>query len=420
MNIPAERVVERFLRYVQFDTQSKEGVDEYPSTPGQRVFLQELSKELQALGLKDVELDSHFYLTATLPGNLGREVPVIGLIAHVDTSPEVSGARVKPVVHRNYGGGELVLPGDPSVRISPDTDPDLSRCLGHDIITSDGTTLLGADDKAGIAEIVAAVEYLLEHPEVKHGTVRLAFTPDEEVGRGTDYFDVERFGANYAYTVDGGPAGEVENETFCADSMTFRFHGINVHPGYAKGKLVNAIKLAARFIDKLPKDGLSPETTEGREGYVHPHAISGGVELAEVKFLIRDFTVEGLKEKERFLERLAMRVVRRVPAARVEFQLRESYRNMKYKLDEDPKVVEYALEAVRRAGLEPKLASIRGGTDGARLCYQGLLTPNLFTGGHNFHSKREWICVEDMRKAAEVIVHLVQIWAERTGSAVAG
>lgn len=412
MQVPTDRMVDRFLRYVKMDTQSREGTETYPSTPGQLAFQEELAKELHSLGLRDVQIDEHGYLTATLPGNVDAEVPVIGLIAHVDTSPEVSGANVNPVIHRDYQGGEIALPGDPTAVLTPETDPDLRQCLGQDIITSDGTTLLGADDKAGIAEIVTAVEFLIEHPEIRHGTIRLAFTPDEEIGRGTDYFDVRKFGANYAYTVDGGAAGEVENETFCADSMTVRFHGVNVHPGYAKGKLINAIKLAARFIDKLPKDRLSPETTEGREGYVHPHAINGGVETAEVKFLIRDFTVEGLKQKERYLERLAQRVVRQVPGAKVDFQVRESYRNMKYKLDEEPKVVEYALEAVRRAGLEPRLSSIRGGTDGARLCYQGLLTPNLFTGGHNFHSKREWICVRDMVKAVETIVHLVQIWAE--------
>ncbi|MDZ7374156.1 MAG: peptidase T [candidate division KSB1 bacterium] len=413
MDIPAGRLLERFLRYVRIDTQSREGVSEYPSTEGQRQFLEQLAAELRELGLREVELDPHCYLTATLPGNVDVPVPTIGLIAHVDTSPEVSGAGVKPIVHANYAGQELQLPGDPTVKLSPETDPELAECIGHDLITSDGTTLLGADDKAGIAEILTAVEYLLAHPEIPHGTLRLAFTPDEEVGRGTDFFDVGRFGARYAYTVDGGSVGEVENETFCADSLTVRFHGVNVHPGYAKGKMVNAIKLAARMVDRLPKTRMSPETTEGREGYVHPHAVEGGVELAEVRFLIRDFEVEGLKQKERYLSRLAARVAQAYPGARVEVQVKESYRNMRYKLEEEPHVVQYALEAIRRAGLEPKLASIRGGTDGARLCYQGLLTPNLFTGGHNFHSRREWISVQHMVKAVETLVHLAQIWAER-------
>jgi tripeptide aminopeptidase len=413
MQIPVERLVDRFLRYVQMDTQSREGVAEYPSTEGQRQFLQMLARELEELGLKEVELDQHFYLTATLPSNLQTQVPVIGFIAHVDTSPEVSGAGVKPIIHRHYDGQRIQLPGDPSVVLSPETDPELANCIGQDIITSDGTTLLGADDKAGIAEILTAMEYLLSHPEIPHGTIRLAFTPDEEVGRGTDFFDVGRFGAHYAYTVDGGAAGEVENETFCADTMTVRFHGVNVHPGYAKGKMVNAIKLAARLVDKLPKASMSPETTDGREGYVHPHAIEGGVELAEVRLLIRDFEVEGLKEKERYLSRLAARIARQVPGSRVEIQIKESYRNMRYKLEEEPRVVDFAVEAIRRAGLEPKLTSIRGGTDGARLCYQGLLTPNLFTGGHNFHSRREWISVQDMARAVTTLVHLVQIWAEK-------
>lgn len=413
VKIDRDRMMQRFFRYVQRDTQSKEDVDGYPSTATQTKFMRELASELEELGLQDVRLDKHSYLTATIPATTGEKVPVIGLIAHVDTSPEVSGKGVKPVIQRNYQGGPIRLPGDLDVVIDPEENPALSACIGHDIITSDGTTLLGADDKAGVAEIVTAAECLLAHPEIEHGTVRLAFTPDEEVGRGTDFFDVKAFGADYAYTVDGEVVGEIENETFCADSMTVRFLGVNVHPGYAKGKLVNAIKLTSRLIDKLPKDSLSPETTEGREGYVHPHAISGGVETAEVKLLIRDFTVEGLKEKEAALENLARSVVENEPRARVETDVKESYRNMRYKLDGDPKVVDYALEAVRRAGVEPKLASIRGGTDGARLCYEGLLTPNIFTGGHSFHSKREWISLQDMEKAVETLIHLLQVWAEK-------
>ena len=413
MEIDREALLERFLRYVQKDTQSQEGVEAYPSTAKQTDFLKELAEELKALGLQDVHLDEHSYLTATLPATTSKEVPVIGLIAHVDTSPEVSGANVKPVIHRNYQGQVLRLPGDPDVVLDPAENEELRKHIGEDIITSDGTTLLGADDKAGIAEILTAVEYLLQHPEIEHGKIRLAFTPDEEVGRGTDFFDVKAFGADYAYTVDGESAGQIANETFCADTMTVRFHGVNVHPGYAKGKLVNAIKLVAKFIEKLPKDRLSPETTEGKEGYVHPYVLEGGVEKAEVKLLIRDFTVEGLKEKEDFLAKLAAEVVEEEPRARVETEVKESYRNMRYKLDEEPKVVEYAMEAVRRAGMEPVLSSIRGGTDGARLSYQGLLTPNIFTGGHNFHSKREWISLQDMERAVKTLVNLVQVWAEK-------
>jgi tripeptide aminopeptidase len=331
----------------------------------------------------------------------------------MDTSPEVSGANVKPILHENYQGGDIQLPGDPTQVIRFDETPALKNQIGHDIFTSDGTTLLGADDKAGITEIFTAVQYLLDHPEIKHGTIRIAITPDEEVGRGTEHFDVKKFGADFAYTVDGETVGEIENETFCADSVVITVHGINMHPGYAKGKLVNGIKVAAEIVANLPKDRLSPETTEGREGYVHPHAIQGGVETTTIKFLIRDFTVEGLHEKEVFLKEIAETALKEFPGATMDFEVQESYRNMRYKLDEEPRVVEYALEAVKRAGIEPHLSIIRGGTDGSRLSYEGLLTPNIFTGGHNFHSKLEWVSVQDMEKTVETLVHLAQIWAEK-------
>ncbi len=413
---PIERrlFLDRFLNYVKFDTQSSEESDTYPSTEKQKELGRYLVKELQELGLEDVEMDKHGYVFATLPSNVDYDVPVIGLIAHMDTSPEVSGANVKPVIHENYQGQDIVLPGDPEQVLKFDKNPALKDCIGHDIVTSDGTTLLGADNKAGIAEIMGAIQYLIENPEIKHGKIRIAFTVDEEVGTGTKYFDVKKFGADYAYTIDGETAGEIEDETFCADTAKVTIKGVNVHPGYAKGKMINGIKIAAELIDRLPKDTMSPETTEGREGYLHPHAIKGSVELTEIVFLVRDFTVEGLKEKEAFLQSICDDLSKKYAPASVSMEVEESYRNMKYKIDEDPKVVEYAIEAVKRAGLTPKQSLIRGGTDGSRLSYMGLLTPNIFTGGHNFHSKKEWISVQDMQKAVETIVHLMQIWAEKS------
>ncbi len=408
-----DQIIERFKKYVSFDTQSSEESESFPSTEKQKNLGKALAEELKAMGLQDVEMDEWGYVTATLPSNVDKKVPVIGLISHMDTSPEVSGANVKPVIHKNYQGGDIPLPGDPTQVIRFDETPALKDQIGNDIITSDGTTLLGADDKAGITEIFTAVQYLLDHPEIKHGTIRIAITPDEEVGRGTEHFDVKKFGADFAYTVDGETVGEIENETFCADSVVLTVHGINMHPGYAKGKLVNGIKVAAEIVANLPKDRLSPETTEGREGYVHPHAIQGGVETTTIKFLIRDFTVEGLHEKETFLKKIAEKALAKFPGATMDFGVQESYRNMRYKLDEEPRVVEYALEAVKRSGIEPHLSIIRGGTDGSRLSYEGLLTPNIFTGGHNFHSKLEWVSVQDMEKTVETLVNLVQIWAEK-------
>ncbi|MDZ7413334.1 MAG: peptidase T [candidate division KSB1 bacterium] len=409
----AQTVVERFLRYVAVDTQSAEDAATFPSTDKQKVLGKMLVEEFQAMGLK-ARMDEHGYVYAELPANGPDTIPTIGFIAHLDTSPDVSGEGVRPIIHRNYQGGDIVLPGDPGVVIRAAENPALANQIGNDIITADGTTLLGADDKAGIAEILTAVEHLLAHPEIPRGPIKIAITPDEEVGQGTKFFDVEAFGADYAYTVDGETVGEIENETFCADTVVLTVHGVNVHPGYAKGKMANAIKIAAEIIDQLPKNSLSPETTEGREGYLHPNSITGGVEQTTIKFLVRDFTVEGLKRHEELLRVLADKVMARHPRARLEFEVQESYRNMKYKLDEDPKVVEYALEAVRRVGLQPKLSLIRGGTDGARLCYQGLLTPNIFTGGHNFHSRQEWISVQDMEKAVAVLVELVRVWAEKS------
>ncbi len=406
--------VSRFLNYVKYDTQSSEESTTFPSTEKQKVLGKVLVEELLALGLSDANIDENGYVMATLPGNTKKSTPVIGLIAHMDTSPAVSGENVNAMVHKNYDGGDLQLSPESGVVILRDENPDLINQIGNDIITSDGTTLLGADNKAGIAEIFTAVKFLIDNPEIKHGTIKIAVTPDEEIGAGADHFDIKKFGADFAYTIDGETLGEVEDETFCADAVTMTVHGVNVHPGYAKNKMVNSIKIASKIIDALPPDTLSPETTEKREGYVHPTSFSGNEEKTVIKFLIRDFTVDGLKEKEDFLKKISNKVMADYPKANLDFVVDEFYRNMKYKLDEESRVVDYALEAVKRSGIEPIKNLIRGGTDGARLSYEGLLTPNVFTGGHNFHSKQEWISVQDMEKAVEAIVNLVKVWEEKS------
>lgn len=412
------RLLDRFFRYVKIDTQSQEDIEgRFPSTEKQKDLLNMLVKELPDLGLKDASMDQFGYVMATLPGNLphaqNAKVPVIGLIAHVDTSPEVSGQNVEPIIHKNYNGKDIHLLGDPNQVIRVADNPMLKDHLGDDIITSDGTTLLGADDKAGIAEIMILLEYLKENPQIKHGTLRIGFTPDEEVGCGTLHFDVSQFGADYAYTVDGETVGEIENETFNAAAATFTVRGVNVHPGYAKGKMVNAVRIAAEIIKQLEKDP-APENTEKREGYLHPYVLEGGVEKTNIKILIRDFEPKGMDEKARRLNQIRDQIAIKYPRAKIELEIKESYQNMKVKLDEDPKIVEYALEAVKRAGVEPHLQLIRGGTDGAKLCFMGLLTPNIFTGGHNFHSKLEWIAVQDMEKAVNTLIQLVQIWVEKS------
>jgi len=406
-------VLDRFLRYVRYDTQSDEQSDTYPSTEKQLVLLRDLAAELRALGVADAGVDAHGYVTATVPATLsGRDVPTVGFIAHVDTSPEMSGAGVKPIVHTAYDGRDLVLPDDPDAVLRPRDIPELADHLGHDIVTASGTTLLGADDKAGVAEIVTAAAYLVAHPEIPHGPVRIAFTPDEEIGRGTKYFDVAGFGAACAYTVDGGPRGEIESESFSADAMTVTFHGFNTHPGYAKGRMVNAIKAAASFIDSLPVDSLSPETTDAYQGFVHPYVMHPSVDRTSVKLIVRDFATAGLTEKEALIASLAERVTTRFAGSRVDIAIEEQYRNMREVLDRHPAVVARARDAIRRAGLEPRSKPIRGGTDGSRLSFMGLPTPNLFAGEHNFHSRLEWVAVQDMDKAVEVIVNLAEIWSE--------
>jgi tripeptide aminopeptidase len=409
--------LERFLRYVAINTRSDEASTSCPSTPGQLTMLRLLVNELGELGLIDITMDEHGYVMATVPATTTKQhVPVIGFIAHVDTSPEMPGHDVKPIVHRGYDGRDLVLPDDPSAVLRAVDDPALAAHTGHDIVTASGLTLLGADDKAGVAAIMAAAEYLLRHPEIPHGTIRVGFTPDEEIGRGANHFDVGRFGAICAYTVDGGGAGEVEWESFAADAMTVTFKGFNTHPGYAKNRMVNAIKLAAAFMARLPKDRLSPETTDGYEGYVHPYVLDASVDRTSVKLLIRDFSTTGLEEKEAMVEQLAREVVAGQPRASVEIRIAESYRNMRDILEGYPEVVEFAREAIRRSGLTPVERPIRGGTDGSRLSFMGLPTPNIFAGEHNFHSRLEWVSAQDMDKAVETIVNLCQVWEERQGS----
>jgi tripeptide aminopeptidase len=403
----------RFLRYVTFDTQSDEASESYPSTAKQLVLLRRLADELKEMGIADATIDQYGYVMATIPATPGREqVPVIGFVAHVDTSPEVSGAGVKPLVHPNYDGRDLVLPDDPSMVLREADNPELAEQRGNDIITASGLTLLGSDDKSGVAEVMAAADYLMAHPDIPHGPIRVGFTPDEEIGRGTQYFDVNRFGARFAYTLDGAKRGELEFENFSADAMTIAFKGFNAHPGYAKGRMVSAIKLASEFVHRLPRNGLSPETTDGYDGFVHPHAIQGGVERATVKLLLRDFTSKGLDDKARMLTDLAEEVVRPFPAGAVEIERRESYRNMKEVLDRYPEVIAHAKTAMTRAGLTPFFRQIRGGTDGARLSFMGLPTPNLFAGEHNIHSRLEWTSVQDMDKAVEVIVEICRSWAQ--------
>jgi len=405
-------VLERFLRYVKYDTQADESSTTYPSTSKQLVLLRDLADELRSLGVRDAAMDDHGYVTATIPPTSDKRVPTIAFIAHVDTSPEMPGDNVKPIVHSRYDGRDIVLPDDPTAVLRVSECPPLGDRIGDDIVTASGTTLLGADNKAGVAEIVTAAAHLAAHPDVPHGRIRIAFTPDEEVGRGTQFFDVARFGADYAYTMDGSTRGELEYESFSADAMTLTFIGFNTHPGYAKDRMINSIKVAADFLQQLPRE-MSPERTEGHEGFVHPYVLQGGGEKTTVRFIVRDFRTAALKEKEALLERLARDAAAR-HGARVEMQVEEQYRNMREVLDGHPHAVEYAREAIRRAGMTVHERPIRGGTDGSKLSFMGLPTPNIFAGEHNFHSRLEWVSVQDMEKAVEVIVHLARIWEERS------
>ena len=405
--------VDRFLKYVKYDTQSDEDSTSFPSTEKQKILSKDLAEELKNMGLKDALMDEYGYVMSTLPANTKKNVPAIGFIAHVDTSPAVTGAGVNPVIHKNYQGGDIKLPKDPSQVILESENPDLKNMKGFDIITTDGTTLLGADNKSGVAEIMDAVNYWLTHPEVKHGTIKICFTPDEEVGRGTEKFDVKKFGAKYAYTVDGQSRGEVESETFSADAVTIKIHGKNIHPGYAKGIMVNAVRVASEFMESLPKDRLSPETTEGREGYVHCTNFNGNEELATLKFIIRDFETPKLKEYETLLKDLAEKTVKKYPAAKLDFEVIEQYRNMKEILVKHPQVTDYAIEAMKNLKIEPIMHPIRGGTDGSRLSFMGLPCPNIFAGEHSFHSKVEWVAIQDMEMAVRVMIEIAKIWEEK-------
>jgi tripeptide aminopeptidase len=406
----ARDVLERFLRYVRIDTQAAPRAEMRPSTQKQLDLSRMLVAELREIGLADAELNEGFSVFATLPGTV--DTPVLGLIAHVDTTPDVTGAGVSPVVHEAWGGEAITLPGDARQVLDPAELPALAARIGHDLVTSDGTTLLGADDKAGIAEIMAAVAYLAGAGNRPRATIRVAFTVDEEVGRGAEDFDLEAFGADIAYTLDGSDLGELEIETFSAASVRVTIRGLSVHPGTAKGKLVNAVKLASELVMALPQRHLSPETTEAREGYVHPGRISGNAEETIVDFIARDHDDDLLAKHVELLTRLAEEVAVREPRAKVDIEVRHSYRNMRQFIEQSPRVVEAAFEAIRRAGVEPRLAITRGGTDGAVLSSEGLPTPNLFTGGQEYHSVREWASVQDMAAAAATIVELAGVWAE--------
>jgi tripeptide aminopeptidase len=409
----AHTVTERFLRYVTIDTQSDPASPTCPSTEKQKNLGRLLVSELQAMGLADAHLDQHGYVYATIPANSEKQVPVVCFCSHMDTSPDCSGANVRPQLVKNYRGGDIVLPKDSSQVIRFTEHPALATQIGNDIITTDGTTLLGADNKAGIAEIMDAAHFLLQNPEVRHGTIKILFTPDEEIGRGVDKVDLKKLAADFAYTIDGETAGNLEDETFSADGVTITVEGVSTHPGFAKGKMEHAVKIAAAIVDRLPKNTCSPETTEGREGFLHPIGLSGTLEMATLGLIVRDFTEEGLREKEALLEGIVKEVVLDFPRSTYRIEVNQQYRNMKQVIDRHPAIVDHAMEAIRRAGLTPVKTAIRGGTDGSRLSFMGLPCPNIFAGEHAFHSRLEWVSRQDMEKAVQTIVHLAMIWEER-------
>lgn len=407
-------VADRFMRYVQIDTQSDPASDTQPSTEKQKDLSRILVEELLKIGIKDAELDEYGYVYATIPATTKKNVPVLCYCSHVDTAPDCSGKDVKPILHTQYDGKDIVLPDDPTVVVSAKDHPYLQKRIGDDIITASGTTLLGADDKAGVAIIMDLANYLIQHPEIEHGAIRILFTPDEEVGRGVNKVDMKRLGAQFGYTLDGGERGVLEGENFSADAVIVTFNGISAHPGYAKGKMVNAIKAAAAFLDKLPRNKWNPETTEGKQGFVHPVHIEGGLEKATVQFIIRDFDTPMLATHEQMLRELVDQTVKEFPGLTTEFVVKEQYRNMKEVLDAVPHVMDYAAEAYKRAGMNAERVSIRGGTDGSRLSFMGMPCPNLFTGEMGIHSKQEYVSVQDMEKAVETLVHLAQVWTENS------
>ena len=413
MNI-THTVTERFLRYVKIDTQSDPESPTYPSTEKQKDLGKILVKELLEIGITDAHIDEFGYVYGTLLSNTEKKIPVICWCSHVDTSPDCSGKDVNPIMHKNYTGSDIVLVNDTSQVLKVSEHPDLQNQIGNDIITADGTTLLGADNKAGIAEIMDAVNHLITHPEIKHGTIKILFTPDEEIGRGVDKVDMKKLAADFGYTIDGETLGHIEDETFSADAVNITLHGISTHPGFAKGKMESAIKIAADIIANLPRDTRSPETTELHEGFIHPTSVNGLIEQTVIKFIIRSFSVDGLTRLEAFLKHITEEVMTNYPKSTFEFEVIEQYRNMKMVLDKYPHVSEFAMEAMKRSGLTPVQSSIRGGTDGSRLSYMGLPCPNIFAGEHAFHSKLEWISVQDMQKAVETLVNLAIVWEEKT------
>ena len=412
---PTETVLDRFLRYVKIDTQSQEDQPTPPSTRKQLTLANLLAKELTALGAQNVRVSEFGIVYAMVPGNLAdnSKVPVVGLMAHMDTSPAVSGENVNPIIHKNYQGGNIVLPKDPTQVITPEKNPELKQLIGDDIITADGTTLLGSDDKAGVAEIMTMIDTLRQNPQLKHGSIAIAFTPDEEVGGGIEKFDVEAFGAKVAYTIDGGELGEISDETWSARTATVTFQGKSTHTGTAKGIMVNAMYALADYVSRFPKNML-PETTEKRVGFVHPYAGVIDVESSNVKILLRDFEVSGLDAKEKLLRDMMAQTAAKFPAVKITIDVKENYKNMKEVLKNHPELVSNAMEAARRAGVKAFMEPIRGGTDGARLTFRGLPTPNLFTGGSNFHGKLEFNSRRGLEKSTDMLVHLVQIFAEKS------
>ena len=406
-------VTERFIRYAKIDTQSDPNSSSVPSTMKQKNLGKLLVEELIAMGIKDAELDQYGYVYATVPSNTNKQVPVICFCSHMDTSPDCSGENVNPIIHTKYDGKDIVLPNDKNQIIKFAEHPDLAAQIGNDIITTDGTTLLGADNKSGIAEIMDAAHFLMTHPEIKHGAIRILFTPDEEISRGTDHVDMKKLAAQYGYTMDGESLGHIENETFSADGVTITINGIPTHPGFAKNKMEHSIKIAAEIINRIPKDK-TPETTEKKQPFIHPTSINGGLEQVEIKFIIRAFDTATLKSLEAELEEITKSVLSNYKKSSFNFVVTEQYRNMKDVLDTCPHVVDYALEAIGRTGVKPVLSSIRGGTDGSRLSFMGLPCPNIYAGEHAFHSKLEWVSVQDMEKATQTIVHLAAIWEENS------
>lgn len=413
VNISANNVADRLMRYVQIDTQSDPESNNHPTTEKQKTLSKLLLKELLDMGIAGSFTDDYGYVYASIPSNTDKQtIPVICFCSHIDTAPDCSGTNVKPLLHRQYDGSNIVLPDDTTQVLRITESPYLRHHIGHDIITASGLTLLGADDKSGVAAIMEAASYFMQHPEVKHGEIKILFTPDEEVGKGTAKVDMQKLGAQFGYTLDGGEAGSLEDETFSADGASIIIEGVIVHPGYAKNKLVNALKIAAAILDALPKNEWSPETTEGMEGFVHPVAVNGIAEKATIQFIVRDFADEGLQLHHSRLKKIAKTVIAFYPGASMQYVITEQYRNMKGILDQYPQVASYAEYAIQRAGLTVKKESIRGGTDGSRFSYIGMPCPNIFTGMQNIHSKLEWIGTKDMAKAAETIVHLAMIWEE--------